>query len=243
MLDGTCRAFRRGMRIAWITFVLAICTPSHAEPPVDPFKQAMMARFHMHEGYALYAAVERLILRRNLDDAKDLAKLIGIIPAETGLTAWAPQIATVRTRALALADAPSLEEASRRAARLADACARCHLDSNAAPEFRRTPALPPDVPTIAGRMARHIWAVERIREGIVGGVDEPWRAGLDVLASAPLPWSAADGDRAALAKQIQRLADVARHRGPSDTSDERARMYGEILVTCSACHGVNARRR
>ena len=40
-------------------------------------------------------------------------------------------------------------------------------------------------------LARHRWAVERVREGVIGAVDEPWRAGLDVLAQAPLPWPAA----------------------------------------------------
>ena len=36
--------------------------------------------------------------------------------------------------------------------------------------------------TLGTRMSRHIWAVARVREGLIGAVDEPWRAGLDVLS-------------------------------------------------------------
>ncbi|HUJ61300.1 MAG TPA: hypothetical protein VLX92_22505 [Kofleriaceae bacterium] len=225
--------------IALAVLALAACGTSYADqPPGKRFEHDMMARFHMHENYELFGAIEHLLVHGKLDEARDLARGIGMAPDEAGLTAWAAQAATVRDRAMAVATATSIDEACRRAARLADACAHCHVDSNAVPEFREPPALPPDRPTLEARMARHLWAVERVREGVIGGVDEPWRAGLDVLAQAPLPWSAADADRAALAKRLHELADRSRQLGATDTTDERARAYGEILVTCAACHAV-----
>ena len=33
-------------------------------------------------------------------------------------------------------------------------------------------------------MLRHLWTVEHVRDGVIGAVDEPWCAGLDVLAQA-----------------------------------------------------------
>lgn len=222
-----------------LLFALAACTTSYAdEPPAKRFEHDMMARFHMHENYALYGAIERLLVRGKLDEARELARSLGLAPDEAGLSAWAPEAAFVRERATALANATEIDEACRRAARLADACARCHIDTNAVPEFRGPPALPPDRPSVEARMTRHLWAVERIREGVIGGADEPWRAGLDVLAQAPLPWPAGDGDRATLAKRIHDLAAQARHRGATDTSEDRAHTYGELLVTCAACHAT-----
>ncbi|HET9623412.1 MAG TPA: hypothetical protein VFP84_18695, partial [Kofleriaceae bacterium] len=154
-------------------------------------------------------------------------------PDEAGLSAWSAQAAVVRERATAVGTAATVEEACQRTASLAAACARCHAETGVSPEFRAPPAAPPDRPTIDARMTRHVWAVERIREGVIGGDDSAWRAGLDVLAQAPLPWRASDGARGALAKQLHDVADRARHRAP-----DRARTYGELLVTCAACHAT-----
>jgi mono/diheme cytochrome c family protein len=216
--------------------VLAACGPSFADEPGRQFGHDMMVRFHMHESYSLYAAVERLLLRGKLDDARDLARSIGIAPDEEGLSAWTDRVILVRDRATALASAPSIDEGCRRAARLAEACAGCHVATSAVPEFRNPPALPLDRPTVEARMARHMWAVARIREGVIGSVDESFRAGLEVLTASPLPAPATDEDRAALAKRIHDLAEPARRGAKAGTPEARARMYGEILVTCAACH-------
>ncbi|HEY5922237.1 MAG TPA: hypothetical protein VIV11_11225, partial [Kofleriaceae bacterium] len=85
-------------------------------------------------------------------------------------------------------------------------------------------------------MARHRWAADRMWEGMVGNADEPWRDGIEVLAQTPLQFTAIDADRSRLAKRLQLLADQARQRRSIDTVAERAQVYGEILVTCAACH-------
>ena len=228
------------MRLSILLLAIAACSTGYAdEPPGKQFEHDTMARFHMHENYALFAAIERLLVRGKLDDVRDLARAIGIAPDEAGLSAWATQAATVRDRAIAVATATNVDEACRRTAKLAEACASCHVGTNAVPEFREPPRLPPDRPTVEGRMVRHVWAVERIREGVIGAVDEPWRAGLDVLAQAPLPWATAEAERAPLAKKLHDLADRARQRAGIDTNADRARTYGELLVTCAACHAVS----
>lgn len=228
------------MRFALAFIAIVACTPSYAdEPPSRRFEHDMMARFHMHESYALFGAIERLLVRGKLAEARDLARAIGVAPDDVGLSAWATQTALVRERAAEVANATTIGDASRRVARLAEACAGCHADTGVSPEFRAPPPLPPDQPTLDARMLRHLWAVERVREGVIGGDDTSWRAGLDVLAQAPLPWRATDGARGALAKQLHDVAEHARHRGPATPTDaDRARTYGELLVTCAACHAT-----
>lgn len=228
------------------TFVLVLALAagaSSADPrpalvpePSKQFEHDVMARFHMHENYELYGAIERLLVRGRLDETRDLARGMGLAPDEPALTAWSKESALVRDRATALAAASSVDEACRRAAKLADACAGCHAETSAMPELRSAPPLPPDRPTVDARMTRHVWAVERLREGVIGGLDETWEAGLDVLAQPPATWTALDADRAGLAKQLRGLAEQARKRGGTDERAERARLYGEILVTCAACH-------
>jgi len=210
------------------------------EAPHERFERDMMMRFHMHASFDLARAIERVLIRGKLEDARPLAASLAGAAEPPGLAPWATQLALVRSRAQAVATAPGIDEGCRRAAQLAEACARCHIDASAQAEFRSPPAAPDDRDTIPARMARHQWAVSRIWEGMVGSADDAWIAGLDVLATTPLPWPKLGSERAALAGRLQQLASQAK-RVPVTRLDERTRMYGEILVTCAACHAPTAR--
>ena len=80
-------------------------------------------------------------------------------------------------------------------------------------------------------MARHLWAAARLWEGLIGGVDDAWSQGLDVLAATPLPAAELGAAREPLGKQLQKIAAGAR-KGTSD----HAVVYGELLTTCAGCH-------
>jgi cytochrome c553 len=211
-------------------------SPRPTPPPAD-FEHDMMVRYHMHGSLDLLRAIDRLLLHNHLDEARALARSIAEAPAAPDLGAWATQAQAVRERAAALASAPSIDEACRREARLGEACATCHVATHVQPEFHTPPALPPDLDTIPARMARHRWAADRLWEGLVGGDDAPWQAGLEVLAAAPLRWPEL-GERKGLARLLQRLAEQARQRGATAGPAERATTYGEMAVTCAACHAA-----
>ena len=210
--------------------------PQKAPPPTEQFEHDMMVRFHMHENFDLLRAIEKLVIRGRLDDAKAFARAIAQAPDEPGLGPFTKQATRVRDLAASLAEAPNLDEACRREARLAVACAGCHADAGVIPELSKPPALPADAASIEARMARHLWATDRLWEAAIGGGDEPWSAGLDVLAATPLPFRDAIGARAKLARQLQQLADSARKRKTTDTLAERGRAYGDILTVCATCH-------
>jgi mono/diheme cytochrome c family protein len=234
-LTGTADAAVRLMRLLLIA-CLAACQAASAqdEPPATKFEHDMIVRFHMHENFDLVRAIEKLLVRGKLDEGQRLAASIARAPDEPGMQPWAAQAARVRERASAVATAPGIDEALRAEARLADACASCHADAGVVPEFRSPPPIPADRPTIEARMARHLWASDRLWEGIVGDADDSWRAGLDVLAATPLPAA----DRAQLGKQLQTRANDARQLNRTTDRAARARAYGEILVTCAACHAA-----
>lgn len=214
------------------------------QPPVPPSKQFehdMMVRYHMHGSLDLLRAIERLLIRGKLEETRELARAVAEAPVEPDLGAWAAQTQAVRDRAAAVASAPGVDEAVRREARLAEACADCHLETRVQPEFRSPPQLPPDRDTLAARMARHRWAADRLWEGVVGADDGPWHAGLAVLAATPLRWPEL-GERKDLARSLQQLADQARRRSATDSVADRARSYGEMLVICTACHTAKPAR-
>lgn len=225
---------RRMRAFAFLILALAACEPSHADPAVPSYHEATV-RAHMREHYDLFGAIQYMVIRNDLYTAQALARSIGHAPPEPGLDRWATQAALVRTRAAELAAAPGTDEACRRTARVAEACARCHVDAGAVPMFGSPPP-PPGATTDKDRMALHLWAAERLSEGMIGGVSESWLAGLDALAKAPAPWSVLDADRAAMATRMQRIAEQTRAQAASADLAGRARAYGEILVTCASCH-------
>jgi len=181
--------------------------------------------------------IERLLIRGKLEHARDFARALSTSPGLPPVAPYATQIALVRERAAAVATATGIDDACRKEARLAEACAGCHADTGAQILFREPPVLLADQPDVMTRMVRHQWAADRIWEGMVGDAGEPWRAGLDVLAAAPLEWPKIGSDRVGLAQNLQQLAEQGRHAAPGDRA-ERARLYGEILVTCAACHST-----
>jgi cytochrome c553 len=190
----------------------------------------------MHENFDLLRAIEKLLVRGNLDDARALARGMAEAPDEPGLSQFAAQAALVRARAATLARATRLDEACRAEARVADACAGCHVAASAAPRFNPPARVPQDAPTIEARMTRHLWATDRLWEGLVGGDDESWQAGLAILAASPSPEMQTTPERAKLARRMQQLADSARRGDRTDAPGGRATSYGEILMTCASCH-------
>lgn len=220
--------------------VVSGCESASArEPPPGPrFEHDMIVRMHMHESFDLLRAIEKLLVRGNLDQARSFAQAIARAPDEPGLGAWTKQTAAVRDQAARLAQATTVEAGCEREAKLAAACAGCHLASGVVPEFRPPGREPPDAPTIEARMARHLWATDRLWEGIVGDADDSWLEGLDVLAQAPLDSPQITGDRLVFAQRLQQLADGARRTHASDALDDRARAYGQILATCAGCHAI-----
>jgi len=207
--------------------------PKPEPKPRDRFEREDVQRMHMHESFDLVRAIERLLLTGKLDEAKRFAASISEAPDAPAHGSWATHVVAVRDRAAALARVTTVEQGCRAVASLASACGACHVETGVASEFRTFP-LPPDKTTVEGRMARHRWAADRMWEGIVGGEDAPWVAGLDVLAATPLDWSSSP-ERAGYARTLQRLASQARKQKAA-TIATRTTAYGEILVTCASCH-------
>jgi len=209
-------------------------------PSSQRFERDMMLRFHMLSSLDMARTIERLLVRGNLDDARYFAGALATEPDVPGLGAWAKQIEMVRERAGAVALAPTIDEACRRTAGLIEACASCHADAGAQADFRPPQAAPPDLQTLGARMARHRWATDRIREGMIGDADDAWRAGFEVLAAAPLSLPQPRANQEALGRRLQHLASQALHAGHSDRA-ARARLYGETLIVCAACHAQPAK--
>ena len=212
----------------------ADAAPDLAEGPPPPDSERAKLRFRMQRHFDDLRAVERLLVAGKLAEAKSRAFLL----SRPARDIWSIDALRVSEAALALSGAATLDEACRLEAIVAAACADCHRRGGSPPAFRRALEAPPDDPAPRARMVRHQWAADRLWEGIVGASDEAWRAGLEVMAAQPLP-SLAE----AAGHRLQRLAAAALSELPRDTPAARAQAYGELLVTCTACHSRRATGR
>lgn len=217
-----------------ICLSLAAYSVASADKTEPGLEHDTAVRLHMHENFDLLRGMEKLLIRGRLDEAKQFARAIADAPDEPGLGTFAPYAVKVRDRAAELATAKTIEAACTAEAQLAAACAGCHVAASVTPQFANDRQAPADKPTIQARMTRHLWATDRLWEGLVGASDTSWQQGLDVLAAPPS--AALPASRQRYAKRLQQQADAARKRSDLDDLDARAKAYGDMLTTCAGCH-------
>lgn len=132
-----------------------------------------------------------------------------------------------------------LDEAGVLLGRIADACGDCHLD-HGGPRFAEVVA-PAGHETLQGRMRRHAWAEERLWEGLVGPSEDAWHAGAMVLCENPFTPERMPSalDRPELIELAQRLHEDGVEALVSERRTDRAEVYGRLIATCAACHGLS----
>ena len=209
--------------------------PADPLPPDPPsIAKSEMVRFHMNRHFDDLRAVEHFLVAGKLAEAKALTFLLMQADLAPGMQQWNVDSERVSAAARGLMSARTIEQACRGEARIASACMDCHRHTQNVHIFAAPPGVPSSEPTIAARMERHQWAVDRLWEGIVGAEDGSWHMGLEVLATTPMPFAT----NAPLASHLQ---DVAQHAFDAEATTairDRATAYGDILVTCSACHST-----
>jgi mono/diheme cytochrome c family protein len=214
--------------------------PPSDEPTIEPpaparFANSDVGRYHMRRHFDDLRIIERVLIAGKLVEGKSLAYLLLEPVDDPGMSAWQAQSDRVMSAVRDLTHASSVDDALRLEARVAEECASCHIQTQSATSRPPPSAAPADRPTAMFRMARHIWATDRLWEGVVYPSDERWASGLAVLATTPLPY-AVTSDAPALAAQLQRQARAEQARVATGSLDDRAIAYGEMLVTCAACH-------
>ncbi|MFY0542130.1 hypothetical protein [Nannocystis pusilla] len=93
--------------------------------------------------------------------------------------------------------------------------------------------------SLADKMMRHRWAEARMWEGLVGPSDSAWSAGIDALNDSSLHPDMLTPDRSPspeITTLVARVRTVGMRGSLARGSRARARLYGEYLATCAACH-------
>jgi hypothetical protein len=200
-------------------------TPTVAEHMKDHFSQALRARDALVRGDL--AAMK-----------KPAAWLADHRLSETLPEAWRPHVGDMQNAAKLAEQADDLAVAADAVGAMGAACGRCHQALGATVQFAGQSPEGKES-SVADRMMRHRWAEARMWEGLVGPSDVSWNAGVAALQDAPLHPEMLANNRSP-PKEVVDLANRVHSvglRGKLTKDPEpRARLYGEYLATCEACH-------
>lgn len=187
----------------------------------------------MFDHFARAGEIQTALIAGDLSAARRPAEWLAEYERFEGVPASsADWVAVIRGAAREVADATSIDEAADAAGRLATGCAGCHRELDEGPRFR-TPYDPPEANTRITHMMRHLWAMDRMWEGLISGSTVTWAAGADAIADArPERDFPGGAETAALAARVHELAGTAR----AATESERPAAYSALIRTCADCH-------
>jgi len=200
---------------------------------------------HMFAHFDRASEVHDALVRGELNRAKGAAEWIAThqdpraIPGNS-----AEHQARMEESASAVSQSYHLQEATEAAAHMGRACGDCHRANEVSPRFLIGTA-PPGGSGPQAEMARHVWASERMWEGLLGPGDHAWKSGAEALKGGWLDPQAVVSnpeDRARIRELVQQVYTLGGQAETASDSEARAELYGQFLNTCTECHDLTAAR-
>lgn len=200
-------------------------TPTMAEHMKDHFTQALRARDALVRG-------DLATMRQSA------AWLADHRFAETLPKAWRAEVRDMQNAARLARQASDLAVAADAVGAMGAACGDCHRAFGRTVQLAR-PSRKAEGTSLPDKMMRHRWAEARMWEGLVGPSDAAWSAGVAALKDSPLHPDMLTSHRSPpleVTAIIARVQTVGVRGALARGSQTRARLYGEYLATCDACH-------
>lgn len=206
--------------------------PAPANPAADPALHEAM-----HKELLRAVAIREAVISGELADTRKPARAL----AEASLPvpdSWRPHVEAMQAAARDVQSAADMTAAAAATGRLARQCGACHTTVGAHHDMTFPPA-PPIAPGARPSMQLHQWAAERLYQGLITNNDAAWQAGAAALVDAPLHIDEVTAD-VELPEELHGLATKVHKLGgeaKATTDPEiRARIYGDLLASCAACH-------
>ncbi len=202
------------------------------EPPPGSPREKLM-RAHFKETELIRAAIITGKLNNAVAPAKALTNTEGMgkIPPK-----GEPAVELIKAASGRIGNSPDAPAVAAATADIGVACGNCHRSTNG-PKLQvgKPPAAGT---TVASRMARHVWATDRLWEGLYVPSDAAWAAGADALGGDAFPEEVRKKGGVHGRAAADRLATLVATAGSKKTPADRAAVYASMLETCAACHGV-----
>jgi cytochrome c556 len=215
---------------AAVTVAQAPAVQAAAAPAAVPTKQSTpTTRSYMRGHFLDTARMREAIVMGKLAELQAAAAAVASDPWTPKLREdYRPYVNTMRAAARSAQTAESVVSGATALGKLGDACASCHLKFGGP----GSPIAPlPMAEDADPGMVAHALATERLWEGLILPSDTSWLGGARVLREAPK----LDSDVSEVAAAARHLSDLAQ-TATSATAAERSKVFGNILLTCNACH-------
>jgi len=195
----------------------------------------------MHRRFTRTMDIQTGVILGNLDRAQAAAAWIAGQDGGEDFPGGTDQYRdAIRDVAALIAQDQDLQSVAVRTGQMALACGGCHLATGGGPHF--VTGRDPDRGSSTGKqMIRHIWAADRMWEGLVGPSDDAWDAGSKVLGEEAeslekaIQASGSPEEARAYLAEVRRLG---REGQATSAQEARASIYGRLLATCNGCHRV-----
>lgn len=219
-------------------FGLAACVSAEDESS----KPSASFAEHMHGHLDQISAVKAAVIAGDLAAVREPAAWLAEHEQPPGMPdAWAPYIDNMRMQAKAAASATNLETVASAVSEMARSCGDCHQASGFAVAFGFDQRPPGDVQNLMTQMQRHLWAADRMWDGLIGPSDKAWEWGTEMLSEVTLT-SAQITTEPAKEEQVDELVQEIRAVGnqgnTAPAGESRSAVYGRFLSLCANCHSL-----
>ena len=187
--------------------VIAACAGGPAGTRLDPTESLMIGH------YGRFGEIQSSLVRGDLPAARTAAHSLANRQMPPTTTGW---VDALTSAARAVAQSSNLEEATAASGDLIVACGSCHVDVGARPNVRFASGAPTG-DSRAEHMARDMWALDQLMDGIVSGDSEYWMNGARALA------------------EDNNMGDLGR-QAMAATGEQRGVVYGRVVLGCADCH-------
>lgn len=221
---------RRYAVVAAVTAVSAWGLGSCAAGPSGQTVQQSSMWIHFDDA----SLVESAMVRGDLQRARRAAANLAEMEAVPGLPDSSDELLQrLRSQARAIASANRFQTAAEATGAMAATCGECHARYDGGPRLSRVPE-PPD-PAEVGHMVLHVWAADRMWEGLMIPSEGTWLVGARLLADHAVrvdgPYASPRANQLAL-----EMKELGGEAVAATGSDARGRVLGAVLNSCATCH-------
>jgi len=222
-----------------LLFLFASCGGVSQREGVTP------TQAHMYAHFDRAGEVHDAVVRGDLNRARSAAAWIATHQHPQGLPGATSEFqAAMQEYATQVSQSNHLEEATMAATQMGRTCGDCHRENGVSPRFL-VGTVPPGGEGPKAEMALHVWASERMWEGLMGPGDHAWTSGARALREGWLDAQelVSDPEDRARIRELIRQVYTLGGKGESATEPQvRAELYAEFLNTCMECHRLTSAR-
>jgi cytochrome c553 len=190
-----------------------------------------MMRAHFKDALLIRQAV----IAGKPEEAVEPAKVLSVIESLDDLPpGWQSFVERMQQAARHVVHGAGMAQVAAATADLGVACGQCHRQQGG-PTFSNEPP-PADGPSVEQRMKRHVWATERLWDGLVIPSNEAWTIGSRALVDSPFPEEVLKPGGAPARSAAADFQKLVAQAPAKNTAEQRAALYAQLLVTCGTCH-------